>query len=332
MVSGPGGQLYVTTSNGSNDRVIRISPATPATSRISGTDRYATAAALSRQAYPTGATRVFVSTGSDFPDALAGGAAAGHLSNPVLLVQKGGIPAATRAELDRLNPQRIVVLGGTSVVSEAVRAGLVPYASTGEVTRLSGADRYATAAKISSTYYAPGVAAAFVATGAGFADALAGTPAAALRDSPLLLVTKGTIPASTRAELDRLNPQRIYVLGGAASISSAVATALDPYTTGAVTRLSGADRFGTAAAVARTFWTKSRAYVATGMTFADALTGGAVAGKVGVPMLLVAGTSVPLTTGQEVLRLGSHRLTVLGGSSAVSSAAETRLKRLMGTP
>jgi glucose/arabinose dehydrogenase/putative cell wall-binding protein len=332
MVSGPGGQLYVTTSNGSNDRVIRISPAKPATVRVAGTDRYATAAAVSRGAYPDGAARVFVATGSDFPDALAGGAAAGRFSNPVLLVQRNAIPAATRTELDRLNPQNIVVLGGTNVVSEGVRNDLVPYASSGAVQRIAGADRYATAAAISSTYYAPGVAAAFVATGSGFADALAGTPAAALRDAPLLLVTRNTIPASTKAELDRLNPQRIYVLGGGASISSAVGVALNPYTAGPVIRLSGDDRFGTGAAIVRAFWTKSRAYVATGLTFADALTGGAAAGRFGIPMLLVAGSSVPLETGQEVLRLGSHRLHLIGGSAAISSAAETRLKRLMGTP
>jgi glucose/arabinose dehydrogenase/putative cell wall-binding protein len=332
MVSGPGGQMYVTTSNGSNDRVIRISPSKPAAPRIAGSDRYATAAALSRTAFPTGATRVFVATGADFPDALAGGAAAGRFGNPVLLVQRNAIPTVTRTELDRLNPQNIVVLGGPNVVSEAVRAALVPYASSGAVQRLSGADRYGTAAAISSAYYAPGVQAAFIATGSGFADALAGTPAAALRDSPLLLVTRTGIPSATHAELTRLQPQRIYVLGGGASISSAVATALNGYTAGPVTRLAGADRFGTGAAVARTFWSRSRAYVATGMSFADALTGGAVAGKESVPMLLVAGTSVPLTTGQEVLRLGSHRLHVIGGTAAVSNVAVTRLLRLMGSP
>ena len=332
MVSGPGGQLYVTTSNGSNDRVIRISPAKPATGRVTGTDRYRTAAALSAHGFPGGATRAFVATGADFPDALAGGATAGHLGNPVLLVQQNAIPAATATELTRLNPQEIIVLGGETVISESVRSGLEAYASTGVATRIAGADRYETAAAISSAYYSPGVQAAFIATGAGFADALAGTAAAALRDSPLLLVTKNTIPAATQAELTRLNPQRIYVLGGGASISSIVGTALNSYTAGPVTRLSGPNRYATGAAVVRAFWTKSRAYVATGLTFADALAGGAVAGSVGVPLLLVAGTSVPLETGQEVLRLGSNWLKVIGGTAAVSTGAEAALKRLMGTP
>ena len=332
MVSGPGGQLYVTTSNGSNDRVIRISPATPVVSRVFGSDRYATAAALSASAFPGGAATVFVSTGADFPDALAGGAAAGHLSSPLLLVRSDVIPTATATELNRLNPTQIVVLGGTGVISETVRQDLEAYASSGVAMRISGANRYATAAAISSQYYAPGVPAAFIATGLGFADALAGAPAAALRDSPLLLVTTNSIPPETQAELDRLNPQRIYVLGGGASVSSTVGAALNAYTDGLVMRIGGPNRYATAAAVARAFWTRSRAYAATGVSFADALAGGAVAGAAGVPMLLTSGTFVPLETGQEVLRLGPQRVTVIGGTGVVSSAVEARLRALMGTP
>ena len=96
---------------------------------------------------------------------------------PVLLVSQNAIPPPTATELDRLNPQRIFVLGGTASVSDGVLGALVPYASTGEVTRVAGTDRYSTAAAISSsTWFAPGVQAAFIATGASFADALAGAP------------------------------------------------------------------------------------------------------------------------------------------------------------
>jgi len=338
---GPGGQLYLTTSNGgpsggcgSGDCVIRVKPATPAVNRIAGANRYATAAALSTSAYPSGASDVMVATGLSFPDALAGSAAAGMLSMPVLLTQQNGIPSHTRAELDRLNPQRIWVLGGTSVISEGVRSALVPYASSGSVIRVSGADRYGTAAEISERWYSPGVQAAFVAVGTSFADALAGGPAAALRDSPLLLVKTDSIPPATQAELNRLKPQRIYVLGGAAVINAAVATALDAYTTGPVTRLAGVNRFATAEAITRTFWpTKvSPAYVASGMTFPDALAGGAVAGKQGVPLFLANQNDATLYTGQEVLRLSPLRLTMLGGTASLSAGVGTRLQRLLATP
>lgn len=332
-VSGPGGQLYLTTSNGgTSDQVIRISPATPVVHRIWGPDRYATAAALSQSAYPNGATNVMVATGRNFPDALAGSAAAGRFSMPVLLTQLDSIPASTLSEIDRLNPQKIYVLGGPAVVSEAVRTQLQPYAATGEVERIFGADRFATAAAISARFYAPNVQAAFIAVGTGFPDALAGAPAAALLDSPLLLVRTDAITDATSAELSRLQPQKIYILGGPAVVSDAVAAQLDGYTTGPVHRLWGPDRYATAAAVARGFFAAVPAFVATGQNFPDALAGGAVAGNQGLPVLLARGSPFPLTTGQEVLRLGSPYLVMLGGTSALSTGVEAVLKRLVATP
>ena len=331
-VLGPGGQLYVTTSNGTNDKVIRISPATPVVARIAGADRYATAAALSKSAYPSGATDVVIATGANFPDALAASALAGRLAMPVLLTTASQLPSVTRTELSRLKPQRIWVIGGTGVISESVRTSLQPYASSGQATRVAGADRYATAAAVSARWYAPGVQAAFVAVGTNFADALAGAPAAALRDAPLLLVRSSGIPASTAAALTDLKPQRIYVLGGTAVISPSVASALDAYTTGPVTRLAGVNRYATAEAITRHFWTKSTAYVASGVNFPDALAGSAVAGRNGVPMLLAGATDVPRYTGQEILRLSPRQLTMLGGTVALSPGVEASLRRLVARP
>jgi glucose/arabinose dehydrogenase/putative cell wall-binding protein len=334
-VLGPGGQLYLTTSDGSDDQVIRVRPAGTTVARIAGANRYATAAQLSAAAYPSGASDVMIATGADFPDALAGSAAAGMRGMPILLTTGSQVPNETKAELNRLNPQRIWVLGGTSVIRESVRSTLATYASSGQAVRVSGGDRYATAAAISNRFYpTAGVNAAFVAVGTNFADALAGAPAAALRDSPLLLVRSSSIPSSTAAELDRLNPDRIYVLGGTAVISGAVASALDAYTTGPVTRLAGANRFATAEAITRHFWTSkvATAYVASGVNFPDALSGGAVAGKQSLPMFLSGHSDVTLFTGQEALRLSPRRLTMLGGTAALTSAVETRLRRLVATP
>jgi len=332
-VSGPGGQLYLSTSNGTDDKIIRLSPQVPSVDRLAGQNRDATAAAISQAAYPGGAQNVMVATGSNFPDALAGSAVAGNFGMPMLLVRQNTIPQATADELQRLNPDRIFVLGGDGVVSEGVRSQLQLYANTGEAIRVSGIDRYATAAAISQRWYpTPGVPAVFVATGTAFPDALAGAPAAALNDSPLLLVKGSEIPPASAAELDRLNPQRIYILGGEGAVSASVASQLQLYTSGPVTRLWGADRYATAAAVSKAFWGRSPAYVATGTNFPDALGGGAAAGRAGLPMLLASPNGVPLPTGQELLRLGSTRLILLGGTGALSAAAEAKLRALVGTP
>src|SRR5207244_3788041 len=82
----------------------------------------------------------------------------------------------------------------------------------------AGDDRYATAAAVSEASFAAGVPVAYVATGSGFADALAAGPVAAADGGPILLVDRDTIPAATGAELDRLRPQRIVVLGGTAVV------------------------------------------------------------------------------------------------------------------
>jgi glucose/arabinose dehydrogenase/putative cell wall-binding protein len=332
-VSGPGGQLYISTSNGSNDKIVRISPRIPSVTRTFGNNRNGTAAAISQAEFPTLTSDVMVATGANWPDALAGSAAAGRFGMPILLVGRDAIPPETRNEINRRNPVKIWVLGGPSAVSEAVRADLAQYATSGQVERVSGADRYGTAVAISQRWYAPGVQAAFIATGTNFPDALAGGPAAALRDSPLLLVKPGDIPDSTAAELDRLNPQRIYILGGTGVVSQAVAAELDTYTNGQVTRLAGANRYATAAAVTKHFWGRvSTVYVATGEAFPDALGGAAAAGRASMPLLLSAENSVPWPTGQELLRMGPTRVKMLGGTSALTPAVEARLKALVGTP
>ena len=101
--------------------------------------------------------------------------------------------------------------------------------TTGTVTRLSGDNRYVTAAALSAATYAPGVAIAYVATGANFPDALAGAAAAGWQGAPILLVTKDSIPAATAAELQRLNPGRVVILGSTGVVSEAVRIQLQQY-------------------------------------------------------------------------------------------------------
>ncbi|MEO8468971.1 MAG: Ig-like domain-containing protein, partial [Chloroflexota bacterium] len=115
--------------------------------RLAGASRYETAAAISAASFAANVPVAYVATGLSFPDALAGAAVAGWAGGPVLLVPGTSIPTAIANELTRLNPGRIVVLGGTGVVSDGVKAALGAYTS-GLVTRLAGASRYETAAAI----------------------------------------------------------------------------------------------------------------------------------------------------------------------------------------
>jgi glucose/arabinose dehydrogenase len=328
---GPAGQLYVTTSNGTNDRVIRVSVTTPSVGRLAGLDRYATAAAISHATTAQNPPVVYVATGADFPDALTGGAAAAHQGGPLLLVKATSIPAATHNELTWLKPQRIVVLGGSGVISDGVLTALGAY-TEGPVTRVSGADRYETAAAVATAAFSPNVPAAFVATGATFADALAGVPAAAHQDAPLLLTRRTSLPAATVSALQHLKPAQIYVLGGPGAVSDGVVAALDGLTAGSVTRLAGIDRYATAAAAAGLWEASNAAYLATGTNFPDGIAAGAAAGRADVPLLLVKPTAVPTVTGQAIIRLHPTVLTIAGGTGVVSTATSNDLRSLLATP
>jgi putative cell wall-binding protein len=301
-------------------------------SRLAGADRYATAAAVSASGFAPGVPVAYIATGANFPDALAAGPVAARAGGPILLVTRDGIPAATANELSRLRPGVIVVLGGTGVVSDAVAATLRGYATSGSVSRLAGADRYATAAAVSASGFAPGVPVAYIATGANFPDALAAGPVAARAGGPILLVTRDGIPAATANELSRLRPGVIVVLGGTGVVSDAVAATLRGYaTSGSVSRLAGADRYATAAAVSASRWPAngpSVVYVATGLNFADALAAVPLAGALDVPLLLTNPSSLSVATASELLRLDPGQVIILGAGGAVSDAVGAQISAL----
>ena len=301
-------------------------PASPAhaaeatVERLSGADRYATAAAISRATFTPGVPVAFVATGHDFPDSLAGGPAAARQRAPMLLTKMQGLPEATGAELARLQPGRIVILGGTTVVSPTVEAQLNAYAP-GSVTRIAGADRYDTAARISAAHFPAGVPIAYVATGGTFPDALAAGAAAAALGGPVLLVRTNGIPSAVQAELARLQPGRIVVVGGPAAVTDTVLNQLRGSTGGGVTRTFGANRYETSAAIsAEAFPFASKVHLATGLNFADAVAGVPAAAAARGPLLLTTREAIPSPTFSELRRLLPERVVLLGGESAISQA------------
>ena len=129
---------------------------------------------------------------------------------------------ATAAELARLHPGKVVVLGSASVISDAVAAQLAS-ASGAPVSRLYGSDRYQTAVQVSRANHAAGApSTVFVATGANFPDGLSADPVAGSAPGPLLLVPGTSLPSAVAVELARLAPDRVVVIGGRGVISDAV--------------------------------------------------------------------------------------------------------------
>lgn len=162
-----------------------------------------------------------------------------------------------------------------------------------------------------------------------FPDSMAGATLAGAVTAPVLLVdTTGPIQADTQEALDTIEPSRIFALGGTAAISEQVASDLESLDyVDTVERVAGADRFETAAEVARTadeeepvptLGDETVALLATGEEFADALTGGQVAYAGPFPLLLTPQDTLAGAAEDALAELEVDRVLVLGGSAAVS--------------
>jgi hypothetical protein len=189
----PGSTVYVLGSTGAISAGVenQVKAAGFTVVRLGGPNRYATAVKVAEQLERlTGrAGTAALTTGLNYPDGLAAGAAAGSFGQPVLLTAGTTVPAETRAFLTARPGTRTVAVGG-----DAARAGTW-------TTELTGSDRYATAALASRHWFGATTNAADLpwvvgtATGENWPDALAAGAFMATYRGPLLLTRLATMPA-----------------------------------------------------------------------------------------------------------------------------------------
>ncbi|WP_143554054.1 cell wall-binding repeat-containing protein [Serinicoccus sp. CUA-874] len=292
----------------------------PSVDRVGGTDRFSTAALLARSAEPGG--RVFLTSGRDFPDALAAAAKAGARGEAVLLTGGARLPAATRAALLRLEPSEILVVGGEGAVPRTVLDEAAELAPT---ERVSGPGRYETAAAVAQVEPVQRRGSVFIATGEDFPDALAAAARAGQQEAPVLLVRHDEIPEATAAALRDLDPARIVVVGGEGAVAGTVEEDLEELGS-SVQRIGGDDRYATAALLAGRG--AEVLHVGSGLTFADALAAGPVAAAQGGAVLLTAPGRVPTATREALERIAPERLVLTGGAGAVGEDVRRTLLRL----
>ena len=163
---------------------------------------------------------------------------------------------------------------------------------------------------------------------AAFAEAIATGPLAAKRDGPVLLTRRDRLPSVTVDELNRLRPQQIVVVGGPDVVSEAVAARLASFAvSGTVSRLGSNGRYATSAAISRDGFAPNRsvAYVASGTSFAAAVSGSTAAAVKHAPLLLTKRDALPAPLKGELARLAPDRIVILGDSGEVSAAVENEL-------
>lgn len=309
-------------------RTLTIEPVSTDASlaRISGSDRYETAAAISRDTFAKDSTpHAVLATGASFADALAANGLAGALEAPVLLTPGTELHPAVVGELRRLGATDVTVVGGAGAIADDVVTTLEGLGYT--VSRIAGGDRYETAAMIATqlrsvTGTAP--ARAFVVRGDAFADALSAAPYAYSQRIPILLSRPGELPAVTERAVRSIGIRAVTIVGGTSAVGTAVQNALE--SAGATTlRIAGGSRYATAAslleyAIAQGWTAPDSVGIATGADFPDALGGGAAMGAMDGALVLTAQAELGAESA-EAIALCAPTVTdvrVFGGDAAVA--------------
>jgi hypothetical protein len=245
-----------------------------------------------------------------------------HLGAPLLLVGRDGMPAEVTRYLAAHQVTKVVVVGGTDTVSEPVATAFAAAGRT--VTRIAGADRYATSALVAAQIGAPaGFAVVAPGDDASLATAAAAAAVAAGAGRPLLLVAPDAVSPQVSQAAQAIGVRAAVCAGTPAELPETVRTALP----GCV-RVAGADAAGTAAALVdafdRTVSVRSLAVAASGTAqLSDAV---AAAGR-GLPVVYAGRTAPSATVSLLQAEPGVTRLTAYGGVGGVSAAALLQLRR-----
>lgn len=290
------------------------------TLRLSGSDRYETAIAISNQGW-TESKYAVLARGDDFPDALCAAPLAKKYGAPILLTEPNRLNPGVLKELKRLGTLNVIITGGTGAVSKAVEKALTDAGIS--VERLGGGDRYETSVEIAQKV---GVGREIVlATGNNFPDALSISAIAAKLGMPILLTEQNRLPYSVWQYMeDNGQINRTYVIGGKGVINDAVMEAV----TGGK-RLGGNNRYETNVIVMKEFSSKfnfNNIFVSVadgpyGDEFADALSGSVLAAKSSSPVMLVYKNLAAVTDYFiKPILTGETKVTVLGGESVVPSS------------
>ncbi len=154
---------------------------------IKGCDKYETDYLIAKELSIPKGNPVVISSGENFPDALAISSFAAANGWPILLTEKNKLTASIKEFIQEKQPAKIYITGGTAVICSELEEEIQQLARDSVIHRFGGSDRFATAIQIAQEF-APGPLHIYVASGLNFPDALAGSVLAAKNNGPIILV------------------------------------------------------------------------------------------------------------------------------------------------
>ncbi len=221
------------------------------------------------------------------------------------------------------------IMPGENITVRAIYEKTTTNTST---IRLAGTDRIATAIEICRNGWQQAEA-VVIASARNYPDALAATPLASALNAPILLTNGKSLENGIIEQIRSLSPQRIYIVGGEAAISTGTERTLSGIVP-MVKRLSGMDRYGTAAEIAGELARYQEAnsgevFIVSGENFPDALSISPVAGVCKQPILFArANGSIPDSMLDIIIAGGYNTAYIIGGYKSIGEEADSVLTKL----
>jgi Uncharacterized vancomycin resistance protein len=195
--------------------------------RIAGMDRYDTSYSIASSLDELTVSTVVITSGEQYPDALSISSFAANKGWPILLTPHDALSHGIKNFLLEKGPSKVYIAGGAGAISDNVKSeigNLLPQAS---VERLTGQSRFDTNVIVAKTF-APNPSTVYLATGYGFADALAGSVVAAKNGDPIIFIDPfvPTLPKSVAGYFGELYANKLSLnlvsFGGSGIISDGI--------------------------------------------------------------------------------------------------------------
>ncbi|NLL51441.1 MAG: SH3 domain-containing protein [Peptococcaceae bacterium] len=266
--------------------ISQASPLVYNTERIYGQDRIETALGISQKGW-TSAQTVILCEGTNYPDSIAAAPFAASLDAPILLTGGKSLDTRVVAELKRLQPQKVILLGGQSRLTSQVEKELDNLSFSWE--RIGGKNRYETSVLLAQRFSSESL---IIANGDDFPDALSAASYAGIKQIPIVLTSK-TMPPAVVDYCQKVQPTQIIVIGGEQVVPT---DSLKAHNLNITTRLGGSNRYETNTLVVKYMKNAIESndqFLVSGQNFPDAVAGTVLAAKLKAPLLLTQKEDIP---------------------------------------
>ncbi|AKN33842.1 cell wall-binding protein [Clostridium carboxidivorans P7] len=280
--------------------------------RLSGQDRYGTSNAIVSKGWTKSNYAVLVNS-QNFPDAITASPLAKKYNAPILLTDANSLTDSTKEKLQSLGVENIFIIGGTGVVSSHIENTLESMGIS--VKRIWGQDRYETSINVAKELgSSKGM---FVVNGEHYEDALSAAPIADKLQYPIILISKNSVPDIVNNYVNNIknNGGAVEVIGGEDMLTNAAVSSLNP--TKIYNQSSKYDRNLALINNYKGQLDLSKVYISSDKGFADALSGSALAGQNGNPIILV-GDSNQSNVNSFISNNNVTNVNVLGGTGVLS--------------